>query len=194
MSAEPIRLLTPEEYLAIERAAETKSEYLDGQMFAMAGASRDHVLITGNLGSLLRDQLRPRGCRTYTSDLRVAVGATGLYTYPDVVVVCGEERFEDAEVDTLLNPTLLVEVLSPSTESYDRGRKFDHYRALESLREYVLVSQSEAKVERYTRQEDGTWNYAVAEGLGSVLQLPGAGCELRLADVYDQTAVAEAEA
>lgn len=193
MSAEPIPYLSPEEYLAIERAAETRSEYWDGQMFAMAGASEDHVVIADNLLVLLQSQLRQTGCRAFSSDLRVKVSASGLYTYPDLSVVCGERQFERGGVDTLLNPTAIFEVLSPSTEAYDRGKKFEQYSRLETLREYVLVAQDEAKVERFTRQDDGTWNYASATGLDATLKLPGLNCELHLADVYDQTSVAEPE-
>ncbi len=145
---------TPEQYLALERKAAFKSEYFDGCIRAMAGASRAHNLIALNLGSEIRSQLRDRPCETYVSDMRVRTGPSGLYTYPDVVVVCGEPRFEDDELDTLLNPTVIVEVLSPSTEAADRGRKFASYRRLASLQEYVLVAQDRACVERYTRQGD----------------------------------------
>src|SRR5689334_10624198 len=124
---------TPQEYLALERGSPLKHEYYNGSIFVMAGASREHNLITLNLGGELRAQLRDRPCETYVSDMRVLVARTGLYTYPDIVIVCGERQFEDAEADTLLNPTVLFEVLSPSTEAYDRGKKSAHYRRLESL-------------------------------------------------------------
>ena len=149
MPAMPKPLLTPEEYLARERRAETKSEYLRGEVFAMAGASRAHNLIASNAAGELRQQLRDRPCEVYPSDMRVKVSPSGLYTYPDVTVVCGEPQFEDAEVDTLLNPKVLVEVLSPSTADYDRGGKFTHYRRLPSLQEYVLISQDRPLVEHY---------------------------------------------
>jgi len=141
MSAEPHSRISLEDYLAAERQAETKSEYLKGEVFAMSGASRQHNLIVWNLSGALYSQLRGRGCEAYVGDVRVHIPATGLYTYPDIAVVCGEPRFEDGELDTLLNPTLLIEVLSPSTEGYDRGKKAAHYRTLDSLREYVLVSR-----------------------------------------------------
>src|SRR5664279_880128 len=137
MSTLPKSHLTPEEYLAIERKAEFKSEYVQGEMFAMSGAREPHVLITGNTLSELRQQLRKRPCKAYSTDMRVRVASTGLYTYPDVVVVCGDPHFLDENRDTLLNPTVIIEVLSNSTEAYDRGHKFELYRSQESLAEYL---------------------------------------------------------
>ena len=135
----------------------------------------------------MHGQLKGRACETYAGDMRVHVPATGLYTYPDVTVICGEPRFEDSEVDTLLNPTLLIEVLSPSTEGYDRGKKFAQYRTLESFREYVLVSQEEVRVEIFTRQDDGHWLLSEEAGrLEETVPLASIGCELRLADVYER--------
>src|SRR5437868_8492820 len=141
MSSQPKTLLTPEEYLAIERKAEYRSEYLNGEMFAMTGASRKHNLIALNIAGELRQQLKSKPCEAYVNDMRVRIPATDLYTYPDVTVVCGDPEFEDAFIDTLLNPTLLIEVLSESTESYDRGKKFGYYRTIQSLAEYLLVAQ-----------------------------------------------------
>ncbi len=186
MSAEPHRRISLEDYLAAERQAETKSEYLNGDVFAMSGASREHNLIVWNLSGSLYAQLRGRGCEAYVGDMRVHIPATGLYTYPDIAVVCGEPRFEDGELDTLLNPTLLIEVLSPSTEGYDRGKKAAHYRALDSLREYLLVSQEEVRVELLTRQEDGHWLLSEASRLEETVSLGSIGCTLRLADVYER--------
>lgn len=186
MSVEPHRRLSPQEYLAAERQAEVRSEYLDGGVFAMSGASRRHNLIVVNIAASLHGQLKGRACETYAGDMRIHIPATGLYTYPDVTVVCGEPRFEDAELDTLLNPTLLIEVLSSSTEGYDRGRKFAQYRTLESLREYVLVSQEEVRVELFTRQPDEHWLLSEAGRLDATLPLASVGCELRLADAYDR--------
>jgi Uma2 family endonuclease len=150
-----LQRLTEAEYLEIERTAEWKSEFFNGEMFAMAGATPEHVLIAGNVAAELRLQLRGRPCRVYPVDLRVKVSDTGLYTYPDVVVVCGEPRFDELRGDTLLNPTLIVEVLSSSTEAYDRGDKFAHYRRLDSLQEYVLVAQDRCRIERFLRQKEG---------------------------------------
>jgi Uma2 family endonuclease len=176
--------LTPEQYLAIERQAETKSEYLDGEMFAMSGASRKHNLIVMNLGREISTQLKDKPCEAYSNDQRVRVLATGLYTYPDLVVACDEPRFEDQELDTLLNPTLIIEVLSPSSEAYDRGKKFEHYQALSSLAEYVLVSQDEPRVEQFLRQDGNRWLLTVAAGLEASIVLPSIQCELALAEVY----------
>ncbi len=157
MSAAPQPRLTAQQYLALERQAETKSEYSRGEMFAMAGASREHNLIAGNVNRELGEQLRERECEVYQADMRVKIGPTGLYTYPDVTVVCGEPEFEDAEVDTLLNPKVLVKVLPPSTADYDCGGKFTHYRRLPSLQQYVLISQDRPLVEHYVRQGKDEW-------------------------------------
>lgn len=143
---------TPQEYLTLERKSPTRNEYFRGEIFAMAGASREHSLIGANITREVGNQILDRPCESYSNDMRVRVDATGLYTYPDVVVVCGEPEFQDREVDTLLNPTVIFEVLSESTEAYDRGVKFGHYRKIPSLREYVMVSQDRMLVERYTRR------------------------------------------
>jgi Uma2 family endonuclease len=185
--------LTAAEYLEIERAAEFKSEFYAGEMFAMAGASPPHVLITSNVTAELNAQLKGRPCRVYSSDLRVRVSETGLYTYPDVVVVCGEQQFDDEKRDTLLNPTLIVEVLSPATEAYDRGDKFAHYQRLPSLRGYVLIAQDRQRIERYVKQGEGPDWLLTAVSQGAV-SLPSIGCELRLADVYDKLDLPEATA
>lgn len=185
MSAARAFRLTPEEYLVIERAAERKSEYYDGRMFLVSGASRPHVLITMNLVRDLGNQLLDRPCEVYALDMRLKVTAAGLHTYPDVTVACGDIRFEDSRTDTLLNPRVVIEILSPSTEVYDRGRKFAMYRALDSLREYVLISQSEHWVERFARQSDSPdWECSEARGLDAEMELPSIGCCLRLSEVY----------
>ncbi len=184
MSAVPKPFLTPQDYLACERQAETKSEYLRGEVFAMSGASREHNLIAGNVNRELSQQLRERECEVYQGDMRVRVSPTGLYTYPDVTVVCGEPEFEDAEVDTLLNPKVLVEVLSPSTADYDRGRKFTHYRRLPSLREYVLISQDRPLVEHYVRQGPDEWLLTEQSSLHDTLVLPSLQCQLPLPEIY----------
>lgn len=186
MTARPEVYISVEEYLARERAAETRSEYYAGEMFAMAGGSRAHNLIAGNLFASLHQQLRRRPCTVYPSDMRVKVSESGLYTYPDVTAVCDPEQFEDARQDTLLNPALVVEVLSPSTESYDRGRKAQNYRTVASLQEYLLITQDAYHVEQFVRQPDGQWLFSEADGLDAVLPLPSIGCELRLADVYEK--------
>ena len=189
MSVHSKPYLTAEDYLALERASETKSEYLDGEMVEMTGASRWHNLIVMNVGAELRQQLKHRPCEVYSNDQRVRVPATGLYTYPDVVVACGEPRFEDDSLETLLNTTLILEVLSPSTESYDRGKKFEHYRTIGSLAEYLLVSQDEILVEQFVRQSGaagGTWLFTATSGRDAVVHLPSLGCSLALAEIYDK--------
>ena len=175
--------LTPEEYLALERKATTKSEYLNGQIYAMSGASREHNLITTNILSGLHAQFRERACEVYANDMRVKVRPTGSYTYPDVVVVCDEPRFEDTRFDTFLNPTVLVEVLSPSTEAYDRGEKFAHYRQHNSLQEYILVSQNCVRVEHYLRQGE-QWLLTEFSALDDQLDLASINCELSVREIY----------
>lgn len=186
MSSQPKPLFTAEAYLAFERAADRKHEYHDGQLFAMAGASRAHAQIVTNLVASLAGLLRGRPCSVYSSDLRVKVSPTGLYTYPDVVIACGEHRFEDEHEDTLLNPVVIIEVLSPSTEGYDRGKKFAHYRTLDSLAEYLLVAQDEPRIEQYVRQPDGNWLLHEAGGLTGRIALAAVGCTLESAGVYDK--------
>jgi Uma2 family endonuclease len=186
MSAVPKPLLSPQEYLARERLADVRSEYYRGEMFVMAGGSPRHSLIKTNLTTALCSALKGRPCTAYDSDLRIRVAATGLYTYPDASVICGELQFDDEERDTVLNPTLLAEVLSDSTEAYDRGKKFDHYRQLPSLKEYLLVSQDCPKVERFARNPDGTWTLTIASGLDQSLDLPSIGVRLSLAEVFDK--------
>jgi Uma2 family endonuclease len=178
--------ISPEEYLRLERQAEYKNEYLNGEIFAMSGASRKHNLITGNIGSELNQQLRGKACEAYMSDMRVKVTATGLYTYSDVIVVCGQPKFEDEYVDTLLNPTLLVEVLSPSTERYDRIAKSSYYRTLDSLAEHLLVAQDEVRLEQYVKQSNGQWVLFESRSLDNVVELSSISCSLALCDVYDK--------
>ena len=194
MSAQTIPYLSPQQYLEIERKALDKSEYFSGQMFAMAGASREHNLIVGNIVRELGNGLKGKPCETYPSDMRVLVSATGLYTYPDATVACGEPEFADGHVDILLNPLVIVEVLSDSTENYDRGAKFAQYQRIESLREYVLVSQDKPQVERYSRQaESGQWLYEKSDGLTASVTLPALGFSLPLAEIYARVAFPSAE-
>jgi Uma2 family endonuclease len=184
MSVQAKTRISPEEYLEIERRAESRNEYFDGEIFAMTGGSLRHNIIVANLVGELRQQLRDRTCMVAPSDLRVHIPATGLYTYPDVVAVCGEPRLEDRAADTLLNPTLIIEVLSPTTEAYDRGKKFEHYDTIESLAEYVLVSQDTPRVEQYLRQDGGRWLFTATSGLDGKVVLPSIGCDLILAEIY----------
>jgi Uma2 family endonuclease len=184
MSTLPKTHLTPEQYLEIERRAERKSEYYDGEMFAMPGAAEEHGLISGNLFAQLHNQLRSSACRPFMANLRVNVPVTGLYTYPDIVVACGERKFIDAEADTLLNPVFIAEILSPSTEAYNRGRKFEHYRTIPTLNEY-LVAQDRIQVDLYTRQPAGAWLLTSANQLTDTMALPPIQCSVLLADLYE---------
>jgi Uma2 family endonuclease len=178
--------VTPEEYLAFERAAEYKNEYFDGEIYAMTGASRRHNLIAGNIFTALNNQLRDKPCEAYMSDMRVRTPAANVYTYPDVVVACGDPTFEDVELDTLLDPVLIVEVLSKSTASYDRRVKFGYYRTLPSLDEYLLVAQGEYHIAQHTKQADGRWLLADIRGANGRVELPSVGCDLSLLDVYQK--------
>lgn len=183
--------ITPEEYLTLERQAEFKSEYYDGEIFAMTGASHKHNLITVNIGAELRNQLKGRACEVYQSDMRVHVPATGLYTYPNVVVVCGEPQLEDEHFDTLLNPTLIVEVLSKSTARYDRTGKFSDYRSIPSFAEYLLVVQSEYRVEQSAKQSDGRWLLTDFRSLEDVVRLDSIQCSLSLKEIYDKVSLTQ---
>ncbi|HVQ36341.1 MAG TPA: Uma2 family endonuclease [Pyrinomonadaceae bacterium] len=189
MSRQVKAFITPEEYLAIERKAEHKSEYLHGEVFAMTGASRQHNLIAANISRTLGNQLVNGPCELYVSDMRVKVAVSGLYTYPDVAVVCGEPRFEDGFLDTLQNPTLLIEILSKSTERYDRIAKTDYYRTIDSLAEHLLVAQEEYRVEQYTRQPDGHWILAETSSLEGNVDLRSIECSLALIDVYHRVSL-----
>lgn len=151
------RRMTGEEYLAFERTSEIKHEFLDGEVFAMSGANRRHGLILGNLFASMHGQLKAGDCEIFPNDMRVRVSPTGLYTYPDIVVACNNPEFESKELDTLLTPTVIVEVLSDSTKDYGRGGKWKHYRQIDSLKHYLLVSQSAMEIEMYTRMADDSW-------------------------------------
>ncbi len=185
---------TPEQYLTLERKAEYKSEYINGCIFAMAGASRQHNQITFNIAGELRTQLKGRAaCIAYSNDMRVKVSETGLYSYPDVVATCNEPNFEDSFVDTLLNPAVIVEVLSDSTEAYDRGEKFAHYRRLSSLEEYILVAQHRICVEHYVRQGE-LWIFAETSQLDGIIHIDSIGCTLPLNEIYDKVEGSEGRA
>jgi Uma2 family endonuclease len=184
MSAQPKLHISVAEYLIGERNGTTKHEYYAGEVFAFAGGSERPNLIIGNVLASLHTQLRKRNCTVYPSDMRVKVSRTGLYTYPNIVAVCGTAQFEDDERDTLLNPTVVVEVLSPSTEKYDRGKKFQNYRTLTSLAEYLLVAQDTYRIEHYVRQPNQQWLLSEATSLDATIELPSIACTLTLADVY----------
>jgi len=181
----PKTRITPEEYLQFERASQEKHEYYAGEIFAMTGASRNHNRIVTSTVAALYAQLRERPCDIFSSDMRVKIHSTGLYTYPDISILCGGPQFEDSEIDTLLNPAVIIEVLSPSTEAYDRGKKFQHYRTVPTFQEYVLISQDSVRVEHYILR-DQEWVLSDAKTLDAVIILPTIGCTLRLSDVYEK--------
>lgn len=189
MSSQPKTHFTPEEYLALERQAEYKNEYFDGEIFAMVGASRKHNLISVNIAAALHSQLKDRPCEVYASDMRIRIPRANIYTYADVTVACGEPKFEDAELDTLLNPDLIVEVLSKSTASYDRRQKFAFYRTIESLTGYILVSQETWHVEQYAKQADGRWLLSDFRAPDEVVSLDSIGCALPLREIYDKVSL-----
>jgi Uma2 family endonuclease len=187
VSTQPKTFLTPEEYLEIEDKAEFRSEYYAGEMFAMAGGSPKHSLIKVQTVRLLDNRLDGGPCLTYDSDMGIRVSATGLYTYADAVVVCGPEELEGKKDQLLLNPNLIVEVLSPSTEAYDRGLKFEHYRTIPSFTQYVLIASERVHADVFTRADEGHWILASASKPDDVLRLTSVGCTIRLADLYIRT-------
>ena len=184
MSAVPKRKLTAAEYLAIEKKAEFKSEFFNGEMFAMAGASRHHVDVTSNLSGELHARLKGGPCRVRGNDQRVLVNSTGLYTYPDLLIVCGRPEYTADDSDTLTNPRVVIEVLSPSTERYDRTTKFDHYQQIPSVQEYILVAQNEPRCERFVRQADGSWALVSFVGPEAVLAFTSVPVQVPLSDLY----------
>ncbi len=190
MASVPKYHITPEEYLAVERKAEFKSEYIDGVIYALAGGSQRHSLLAVNISTSLSVQLRGRSCRVYNSDLKVTTPNLQRYFYPDISVVCGETAVVDDREDVVLNPILIVEVSSESTAAFDRGKKFLSYQQIDSLQEYVLVSQDEILIEGYARQGNDAWLYTKVSGLEGTLTLPSIQCELELKDVYDKATLA----
>ena len=186
MSSHPrTALLSPEEYLEAERRAEIRSEYLAGEVYLMAGASREHNQIVTNLVRVLASRFVDGPCDVYSSDMRVGVSPAGSYLYPDVVVACGTPQMEDEHRDTLTNPTVIVEVLSPSTEGYDQGRKWEQYRRLASLQDYVLVAQDRPRIDRYVRQgTEGLWLFSETRDPWATLSLDSIGCTLEMRDIY----------
>lgn len=183
-AARTVSRLTEGEFLVLERAAPSKSEFFAGEVFAMAGGSAMHSLIAANVIGELRSKLKGRPCKPFTSDLRIKVEATGLYTYPDVSVICGLLQFAGGSDDTVVNPTVLFEVLSDSTEAYDRGEKFRHYRQMPSLQEFVLVSQRLPRLEQFLRRPNDEWTMRTAEGLEASLVLPALEITLELNEVF----------
>ena len=185
MSAIPQIQYSYDEYLTRERTSQTKSEFYAGKIFAISGGTPTHNTISGNTFSTSRNRLRGTPCRPFNSDQRIHIQPCGLATYPDVSIVCGELELDTQDVDAIVNPRVIFEVLSKSTESYDRGKKFNFYRQLDSLREYVLISQEEAQVECFTRQSNGDWLLSIHKGIGSTLTLSTVAIEIPLTDIYE---------
>jgi Uma2 family endonuclease len=183
MASLPDAPLTEEQYLRIEREAEFRSEFHDGRMYAMAGASPNHALITSAMIAQLYRQV-PTGCRVFSSGLRIKVAPTGLYTYPDCSVICGDLQYSGDQKDVVTNPLLIVEVLSPSTEGYDRGKKFESYRTIESFREYLLIHQDRRHVEYYSKQDDGSWVLREHSGVEGLVSIGRLGVQISLGELY----------
>lgn len=195
---QPQALYSADDYLAFERQADERYQLVDGEIFAMAGESLEHSTICVNLIVGLGSQLRGKPCRVLSPNLKIRTGpmsarsTKGMFSYADVTVVCGEPRFHDRHQDVLLNPNVIIEVLSPSTEAFDRGDKFRRYRTeLDSLTDYLLVSSERPLVEHYFRTDGERWLYTPAAGPTAVLELPNIGCRLALADIYERIVFAE---
>lgn len=186
MSAVPKTLLSAKDYLDFERKSEFRHEFYKGEIFQMSGASREHNVLVTNLVTSANSQFRGKSCETYSNDMRVHIPITGLFTYPDIVIVCGEPKFLDEEFDTLLNPIVLIEVLSPTTAGYDRGKKFWHYQSIESLREYLLVAQDEVKVEHLVKQMDGRWAVSEYTSPETKIELPSVEISLQISEIYER--------
>jgi len=191
MSTLPQRRMSGAEFLAWERASTEKHEFFEGEIVDFVGTSVDHAQIVHNLSGNFYNQLRKSQCRTYSTDIRVRVGKAKAYTYPDIVIACGALQFADDQQDTLLNPTVIIEVLSPSTVMVDRVKKFQSYTALPSLQEYLLVAQDSAVIEQYQRQTDGSWRYVKTTGIMAAVTLPSVNATLKLGDVYENVSLAD---
>lgn len=186
MASNPTTVYTPQEYLALERSCEAKHEYFNGEISAIGRVSADHVLVVTNLVGELVAQVKGESCRVYSAALRVRVGPTGFYTYPDVIVLCDEPRFSDDHEDTLLNPALIIEVLSESTKDYDRGGKFEKYRTIDSFVEYLVIAEDRPHVEHWVRQPDKVWVLHETNGLEDTIHLKSVPCSLPLSEIYDK--------
>lgn len=191
MNAIPDNFVTLDEYFRLEETSEIKHEYFHGAIYDMTGASYTHTTLVQNIAGQLYIQLRGKSCHAHTNDLRVKIETTMLYTYPDILVICGKPQFADDRNDTITNPTLIIEVLSPSTEGYDRGKKFQHYRTIATLQEYLLVAQDAVRVERYTRRAENEWLLQEFTALDQTVPLDTIGCALPLAAVYEDVTFEE---
>ena len=188
MTAQPQTLMTVEEYLAFEESSPLRHEYFAGRVVALAGGNEAHSIISSNINALLHAQLRQRPCTVFTSDMRVKAEHPQKYMYPDVTVVCGQPRYEDPRRRVLLNPTVIIEVLSESTERYDRGLKFQWYRSIMSVQEYILVAQDAPYIDHYQRQSDNLWSLSSAGAPDDSIFLPSIGCTLRVDEIYEKVA------
>jgi Uma2 family endonuclease len=187
MSAlEAEKIYTPEQYLEFEREAEERHEYLDGQIYLMSGGSLQHSAISVNVSGELRLQLKGKSCQVLEANMKVGTAISSQFSYPDVSVVCGEPKSHDKHQDILTNPSIIIEVLSPSTERFDRGKKFARYQRIDSFTDYILIAQDEPRVEHFARQANGTWILTVATGLKSKIKLTSIACTLKLSEVYDR--------
>jgi Uma2 family endonuclease len=186
MSAQPHHRMTPEEYLVFEEQSSEKHEYYGGQIVALAGGNQAHSIICSNLNALLHSQLRKRPCVIYTSDMKIRADQPRKYMYPDLAIVCGESQFEDPTRRVLLNPAVIIEVLSDSTEQYDRGKKFQYYRSIATVQEYILVAQDAKHIDHYRRQSENLWVLTSINGDDGVLELPTLECRLYLAEIYEK--------
>ena len=186
MVAKPQKYYSPEEYLALEEATDYKSEYYQGEIFAMSGGSANHNRIAKNLVIALEVALESKPCETFITDMRLLVKKNGLYTYPDVMVICGQLEFAEGRTDTLTNPIVIVEVLSKSTQDYDRGAKFELYRAIETLQDYVLIDQARVHMEYFRKLEDGRWLLQEFNQLEAILRIEAVGVEIPLSRVYQR--------
>lgn len=185
MATHPVTKVSAEEYLALDRAAQFRSEFLDGEIVAMSGGSARHAILQINLAGELRAALRDTPCQAFSSDLRVRVSPR-MYVYPDLTVACGKPTLADERQDILLNPKVIFEILSPSTEAYDRGIKLRHYRSIESLQDYILVSQDQIHIEQYTRGESNVWTFRDYQSTDETLLIPSIGVSLSLARIYER--------
>lgn len=186
MITQEIKKLSPQKYLDIERKSEFKSEYYNGEMFALAGASLNHNRICGNIHVSLANQFRDKNCEVFQSDLRIKVQESGLFTYPDIVIICGEPEFYDEQRDTVTNPEVIMEVLSISTEGYDRGLKFELYRRLNTLKDYLLISQGKIAIEYYSKNPDNSWTLKEYNNLSQQICIQSINCNLDLKEVYSK--------
>ncbi|MCW3073308.1 MAG: hypothetical protein JWP69_377 [Flaviaesturariibacter sp.] len=185
MAQPAINFISSEDYLATERLALEKHEYYKGEVFAMSGASFEHNVIEDNIRGILYGHLKGRPCRSFGSNLRVHIPSNTLYTYPDVLIVCEEPEFLDGEFDTLLNPAVIIEILSPSTGNYDRGAKWDLYREIESLKEYILIDSTAMHIVQYVRNNDKTWILSENKKADAHFTIQAIGLALSLSEVYD---------